>query len=164
MGHRGGGFQNGFIQRVNLFKNYPPPKKKKGFLPFGPKIGSVGRLICFFFFFFKSGHRWYAISFMCVYFWACKTSEWFDPGVGRYCIPLYLGLDNNNCTPSFWWPCVESEVIVLDRCILMRERSTRRKILRSKTITDEFTQWPKQRWCKAIMSLYHLFRAVTIIF
>ena len=30
------------------------------------------------------------------------------------------------------------------------ERSSLRKIPRSKTITDEFTQWPKQRWCKVI--------------
>ena len=28
--------------------------------------------------------------------------NWFDPGVGKYCIiPLYLGLANNNCAPSF---------------------------------------------------------------
>ena len=47
--------------------------------------------------------------------------------------------------------CVKSEVIVLDRGIFLRERSSRRKIPRSKTITDEFTQWPKQRWCKVII-------------
>ena len=45
----------------------------------------------------------------------------------------------------------KSEVIVLDRGIFLRERSSRRKIPRSKTITDEFTQWPKQRWCKVII-------------
>ena len=44
-----------------------------------------------------------------------------------------------------------TEVIVLDRGIFLRERSSRRKIPRSKTITDEFTQWPKQRWCKVII-------------
>ena len=42
-------------------------------------------------------------------------------------------------------------MIVLDRGIFLRERSSRRKIPRSKTITDEFTQWPKQRWCKVII-------------
>ena len=46
---------------------------------------------------------------------------------------------------------MKSEVIVLDRDIFLRERSSRRKIPRSKTITDEFTQWPKQRWCKVII-------------
>ena len=42
-------------------------------------------------------------------------------------------------------------MIVLDRGIFLREHSSRRKIPRSKTITDEFTQWPKQRWCKVII-------------
>ena len=41
-------------------------------------------------------------------------------------------------------------MIVLDRGIFLRERSSRRKILRSKAITDEFTRWPKQRWCEVI--------------
>ena len=53
----------------------------------------------------------------------------------------------------FWGHCVKSEVIFLDRGIFLRERSSRRKIPRSKTITDEFTQWPKQRWCKVLLSL-----------
>ena len=60
-------------------------------------------------------------------------------------------LDNNNCAPSFWGHCVKSEVIVLDWGIFLRERNSRRKIPRSKTITDKFTQWPKQRWCKVII-------------
>ena len=34
--------------------------------------GLLGRI---FFFFFKSGHTWYAISFMCVHFWPCKPSN-----------------------------------------------------------------------------------------
>ena len=51
----------------------------------------------------------------------------------------------------FWGHCVKSEVIVLDRGIFLSERSSRRKIPRSKTITDEFTQWPKQRWWKVII-------------
>ena len=41
--------------------------------------------------------------------------------------------------------------IVLDRDIFLRERSSRRKIQRSKTITDVFIQWPKNRWCKVII-------------
>ena len=53
-------------------------------------------------------------------------------------------VDNNNCAPSFWGHCVKSEVIVLDRGIFLREHSSRRKIPMSKTIADEFTQWPKQ--------------------
>ena len=51
----------------------------------------------------------------------------------------------------FWGHRVKSEVIVLDRGIFLRERSSRRKIPRAKTITDEFTQWLKQRWCKVII-------------
>ena len=39
----------------------------------------------------------------------------------------------------------------MDQGIFLRERSSRRKIPRSKTITDEFTQRPKQRWCKVII-------------
>ena len=60
-------------------------------------------------------------------------------------------------------------MIVLDRGIFLREGSSRGKIPRSKTITDEFTQWPKQlqrKWCKVIIlvtipfwgSYYHLFQ------
>ena len=42
---------------------------------------------------------------MCVYILGhAKPQNWFDPGVGRYCIPLYLGLDNK-CTPSFLRLC-----------------------------------------------------------
>ena len=51
----------------------------------------------------------------------------------------------------FWGHCVKSEVIVLDRGIFLREHSSRRKIPRPKTNTDEFTKWPKQRWCKVII-------------
>ena len=47
--------------------------------------------------------------------------------------------------------CVNSSVIVLDLGIFLRELRSLRKIPRSKTITDEFTQWPKQRWCKVII-------------
>ena len=51
----------------------------------------------------------------------------------------------------FWGHCVKSEVIVLDRGIFLREHSSRRKITRSETITNEFAQWPEQRWCKVII-------------
>ena len=33
-----------------------------------------------------------------------KPQNWFDPGVGRYCILLYLSLDNN-CAQSFLRSC-----------------------------------------------------------
>ena len=33
-------------------------------------------------------------SCVCVHSWACKASNWFDPGVGRGCIPLYLVTKN----------------------------------------------------------------------
>ena len=46
---------------------------------------------------------------------------------------------------------MKPEVIVLDRGIFPRERSSRRKIPSSKTITDEFTKRPKKRWCKVII-------------
>ena len=45
----------------------------------------------------------------------------------------------------------KSEVIFLGRGIFLRERSSRRKIPRTKTITDELTQGPKNRWCKVII-------------
>lgn len=59
-------------------------------------------------------------------------------------------LDNNNCAPSFlrslceiwrWLFWVE----------VLRKSSSQRKIQRTKTITDKFTQWPQYRWCKVIV-------------
>ena len=35
--------------------------------------------------------------------------------------------------------------------IFLRELKSQRKIPRSKTITDELTQWPQNRWCKVII-------------
>ena len=55
------------------------------------------------------------------------------------------------CTIFFEVIVWKSEVIVLGRGIFLKERSSRRKIPRSKKITDEFTQWPKQRWCKDVI-------------
>ena len=64
------------------------PKKKGLFALLAWKLGgSIGQ---FFFFFSKSGHRWYAISFMCVHSWAGRPSKLVWSWVGRYCIPLYL--------------------------------------------------------------------------
>ena len=49
-------------------------------------------------------------------------------------------LDNNNCAPSFLRSLCEIGGDCFDRGIFLRERSSRRKIPRSKTVTDEFTQ------------------------
>ena len=60
-------------------------------------------------------------------------------------------LDNNNCAPSLLRSLCEIRGDCFIRGIFLRERCSRRKIPRSKTITDEFTQWPKQRWSKVII-------------
>ena len=66
-------------------------------------------------------------------------------------LPTGCYLDNNNCAPFLEVIVWKSEVIVLDRGIFLRERSSQRKIPRTKTITDEFTQGPKNRWCKVVI-------------
>ena len=52
----------------------------------------------------------------------------------------YYYLDNNNCAPSFLRSLCEKR-----RWLFWAE------VLRTKTITNEFTQGPKNRWCKVII-------------
>ena len=54
-------------------------------------------------------------------------------------------LDNNNCAPSFLRSLCENQMW------LFWAEASRRKIPRTKAITYEFTQGPKNRWCKVII-------------
>ena len=71
----------------------------------------------------------------------------------EYSIILYL--DNNNCTPSFLMSLCE----IGGDCLGPRYFSEGaakvaqlpKKNIEVQTITDEFTRWPKQRWCKDII-------------
>ena len=60
-------------------------------------------------------------------------------------------LVNNNCTPSFLRSLGEFVSDCFGTRYFSRECSSRRKIQRSKTITDEFTQKPKNSWCRLTM-------------
>ena len=51
----------------------------------------------------------------------------------------------------FWGHCVKS-VVILDQGIFLSEGAQLpKKNTEVQNITDEFTQWPKQRWCKVII-------------
>ena len=67
-------------------------------------------------------------------------------------IQRLLYLYNNNCAPFFWGHCVKSEVIVLDRGIVLRERSSQKINTEVQTITDEFNDRNKDG-AKLLLSL-----------
>ena len=54
----------------------------------------------------------------------CKLEQYYETDN----IHHSHNLDNNNCAQSFLRSCVNSEVIVLDRGIFLREHSSQRKI------------------------------------
>ena len=64
------------------------PKNKRFVCPFGLKIGRVGRSIFFSFFFFNlDTEEMQYHSCVCI---PGLRSNWFNPGNGGGCIPLYL--------------------------------------------------------------------------